>query len=825
VTADGPWTSDPRLFAEVARSKDGGPIYIIGGPHEPRVTIYSQQCRAINLVCALYDRDPSLTNKHVAVIGAGAAGMTAASALRAIGHPRSRLTIYERAASPLYAQLASYGRFLHPRLFHWPEAGWRDGSADLPVAGWSAAYAAAVRDQILSHCADLPIEFCTSVSDVQDDCPGARVSLNRLHDSRSEVAHFDVVLVATGFPVERRVDHTLGGTYWHGIDGIDDLRGEVHLVGDGDGALTEVLMMLVDRFGHAVVERLCELLPLGRVDNLDAADLRAQGNPSAKADVRREDAESSLIKAIFELLSYRRSVVIHSTNPLSGKSFLLNRALVSHLVWDPGATVELAGGSRVQPGEVQSLAGSVIWRAGVGFAETPRWARGRLTPANSIERPKPDDPDTDVDGELLDGLLIGLLDGLRRPAWTPSADGRMRSGVRHTMGWIEPVVGPMEAVDGRPTPDAEDLLRCLAATKSALERLGLGKLLLVNYEGITWVSIDALARTGSLPHRDLVEPISPTQARQRRLRAIATGEPLPSTVNLRRDDHQRLWFELPHHAKGAEPTRSAVCAIVDPASVAQWARDRSVARVRAERQDTRRSELRVNVSILRGLSDVAKTDVQAQLRLAYVHEQRKEWDRARDAYLRAARRPGGRHHRTARPEDTSPVVMNEMFRRVVLRLAGATAELLPRELDGKDHAIWLLLSVAAADLVTLADRENPIVELQTTPSFLIREWAPRVRSLLTIPRTRTVSLDSAPPPAWALRLAKAGIQLRPPSRHGSWSKTHTDTRDYELRAIRELATEAARQVYAETPREALITLAELGVWPAGTGREPGSIGG
>lgn len=176
------WTSDARTFTEVTRARRGGPIYVIGGPHEARVTIYAQQCRALNLVCALREQDPKLTEKRIAVIGAGAAGVTAASALRAIGVPEEQLVIYERAASPLYTQRASYSRFLHPRLFHWPEAGWEDGTAALPVADWKAGYAAAVRDRILSHCTDLAIEFCTSVHDVGVNDGGAvQVDYRRLH--------------------------------------------------------------------------------------------------------------------------------------------------------------------------------------------------------------------------------------------------------------------------------------------------------------------------------------------------------------------------------------------------------------------------------------------------------------------------------------------------------------------------------------------------------------------------------------------------------------------------------------------------------------------
>ncbi|HTA05572.1 MAG TPA: hypothetical protein VK774_04345, partial [Solirubrobacteraceae bacterium] len=608
--------------------------------------------------------------------------------------------------------------------------------------------------------------------------------------------------------------------YWHGIDGLDSLRGDVHVVGDGDGALTEVLMMLIDRFGHAVVERLCEMLPTKHLDKLDEADLRAQGHPSAEANPCRADAESSLIKAIFELLSDRRSVFIHASNPLGGKSFLLNRVLVSHLVWSPSPMVTLHPGPRIQESEASSLGGNVIWRAGVR-ADPPRWARARMTSANSIER-KPDGADEEAGDQtppeeqaLLNGLRIGLLDGLRRPAWTPLAEGRVRSAVGSPSGWIEPAVESLTAVDGLPTKSAEELLQVLAATRAALERLGVEKLSVIRHRGTEWVSIDVLARAGSLPHSNLVEPLSRTEARQRRLRAQAKHVPVRLTATLCRDEHERLWFGLPSDAKGAKPTRSAVCALVGPDGVVEWARGRRAARNRGERRDIRRSETRDDESVLRGLSDVANTDAQTQLRLAALHEQRGEWDLARGAYLRAARRPGGK-----RQPGQESIVMNEMFRRVLLRLAGATARLLPRERDAAADAIWLLLSVAAADLVTLVDREELMLELHTTPTFLIREWAPRVRSVLTVPGTRKVTLDHAPLPGWAMPLADAGMRLPPsPSQRHIRGRIERGATNGELDTIRELATDAARQIYTETRDNALITLSELGVWPAGAPRD------
>lgn len=51
----GRWISEPRIYTEITRSRTGGPVYVIGGPREARLTIYSQQCRAINFVLSSVD--------------------------------------------------------------------------------------------------------------------------------------------------------------------------------------------------------------------------------------------------------------------------------------------------------------------------------------------------------------------------------------------------------------------------------------------------------------------------------------------------------------------------------------------------------------------------------------------------------------------------------------------------------------------------------------------------------------------------------------------------------------------------------------------------
>lgn len=810
----------------------GGPIHVIGGPNEARVTIYSQQCRAINLVCALRERDPELAGKSIAIVGAGAAGMTAATALRAIGVPERQIAIYECAASPLYTQRASYGRFLHPRLFHWPEPGWDDGRAGLPVADWSAEYAAAVRDRILADCASLPIRFCTYVESMERRGEHVRIRARPLDHRVPNYATFDLVLVATGFPVEPKVNGTLGGTYWHGLDGLDDLRGEVHVVGDGDGALTEVLTMLIDRHGHAVVEQLCRELPLHRLDELHIADLEAQGKPSPEANPKPSDVASWRLEALLHQLARKgpRSVVIHAKHPLSGKSFLLNRALVSHWIWASPPLVRLARGPNVAPKDALLLGENVIWRVGVGavakqpFAEAHMTSRGLIAELEHItaqlERraavgleavapPKPFDL----------GLLTGLLDGLRRPMWTGRAGEYMRSGLQAMRRWDEPKVESLHPSAGRPTPAADQLLRILMMTRTQLQRLGVADTFAIEWNKAIWVSIDVLARAGSCPHAHLVEPGPPRIKVRVDPRVPDASVVAPRRARLRSDPEHRLWFELPDDASDSSPpdaastgpSRSAVCSLVTPRDVAEWAEDPK--RGGRERRNVagRQPELQVSTDVLRGLSDVAGSHVAAQLQLAALFEQLGDWDGARTAFVRASRQPGGKRRAGARHAVDTGVFMNESFRRVLLAISSAIARMRPGDRTAGDHAIWLMLAAAAANLVTLTDDPQLRLELQTTAAFLTGEWAPRVRRMLGSRGVRDRDRDRyyTQPPEWAMALSAAATDL--------WPGASPEAKADQLGVIRELANEAARQGHEATPEESLLTLSELGVWPPGTG--------
>jgi hypothetical protein len=799
------WANDARLTLEIARDPSLGAVYLIGGPDEARVTIYSQQCRALNLVCALRQRYPDLKHMSFAVVGAGAAGMTAAAALRALDVPEQNLVVYERAARPLITQWASYTRFLHPRLFHWPEPGWRGGEAALPLGGWKGEIAHEVRGRILANVAGLPIRFCTEVEGLAPKRDGRVEVVSRPLGSRdSDRKLFDIVLVATGFPAEERPEGMLGGTYWHAIDGLATGRGDVHVVGDGDGALTEVLMLYIDRVGHSAVEELCSWLRTDQLSELDRADIEAQGDRKADANPNPAHVRTGAVMMAFDLLSgqggIRRRVVVHGgKSMLGGSSFLLNRVLVSHLRWlSPQAVEYAAQPCRITPQQARGFGSQVVWRVGVSSNQqkTVPLAVARLTSDSAAKKLQ----ESSTPAPFEAGLVAGLVDHLRRPQWTPEAGAALKG---KGSGWTADAIGSLIDAGFRPSVEASRTLADVAGTLATLERIGLGVKVDRNARnGMPVVSIDVLTRTASCSPADLIEksygtPLRPRRAFGRRgfvdhipELPSAPGGTSPAEVFRGRVDG-RLWFRLPEATGGdAEQMRGAVSALVEPAVVRAWSRQMRRARARVVERSPHFPDA-VPGGVLDGLSDVAGRDAGTHLLLAALAEQQGDWDRMCAAYVRAGRAPGER--RQARGGS------------VLRRVLGTFAHAMWRMRRGRpavENTIWMLIVAAAADVQTLDG--GGVLQMRATESYLRQEWGSRVRRLLMGERRGRPDLS---PPDWALPVARLGLELRP-----TRLKSPVDE---EAEEVRQVAQE--RLLEAPADPEAPVTLADFGVWPASLG--------
>ena len=259
----------PRRLLRLLGTRDQR-VFVLG-VNEERITILSQQTRALNLVYAL-DKDWSravgtnrLRGTRVVVIGGGAAAATAAVATSCLGADVTLLADDEILA----LQRRAAHRYLHPFLYEWPASGWSRINASLPILNWHASDGTTVADQLVAETIGqsrrLGFETYENVlpSTVDLD-PWTNAVTVRTRDARERPVEIapDIVILGVGFGREARHPNPPDGVYWNSYWEDDDLHtrtGRVLVSGQGDGGLTEVLRCLIDRFEHRMVAELGRL--------------------------------------------------------------------------------------------------------------------------------------------------------------------------------------------------------------------------------------------------------------------------------------------------------------------------------------------------------------------------------------------------------------------------------------------------------------------------------------------------------------------------------------------------------------------------------------
>lgn len=351
-------------------------VYVLGSL-ERRVTVYAQQVRALNLVYALQACKRLTSGSRVAVVGAGAAGlMCAAGAL----HSGAQVTLLEKCKHvlPLFRMAdpeKPVNRWLHPRVYDWPQPGWDKPRASLPLLDWRSGSVAEVAEQLLTGWNRIAQTFQTTLKShidvnkvriAKSTEHAVRLSWTKTESGRKRPGRgdFDIVVLAVGFGLEsyERADER---SYWE-PDDIDSSAGfregidapKTWLVsGCGDGGLTDLLRVRLDGFVHE--QMLAALLPSDS-DERDALetrvreiedDARAQGSGAADfltkayGDVRVE----AVVSAMEANLRKDTTAVLNSPDGayLRPEASALNRFLVRQLY--------AAGGFDEEPGLIKSV--------------------------------------------------------------------------------------------------------------------------------------------------------------------------------------------------------------------------------------------------------------------------------------------------------------------------------------------------------------------------------------------------------------------------------------------------------------------------------------
>jgi hypothetical protein len=280
-------------------------LFILGS-FARHATLYSQQVRALNLIWALDSENGSgsgLKSQKIGIVGAGAAGITAATAAAIRG---AQVWIWEKLQEPMELQQNNRQRWLHPTLYDWPHFNdlptnknytepsylplLRGDDANLPVLTWSAGYATDVARQILDQWESIANSypnihrhFNVKLVSIRKT-PDARTSMSvewkprngdqgsleqtqqggwrELRDIKAEKQNVDALIFATGFGLE---DSKHGGTYWdddaidstfHKNDDDDEIsstfdkdrKEEWIISGCGDAALMDLMRICIHGF-------------------------------------------------------------------------------------------------------------------------------------------------------------------------------------------------------------------------------------------------------------------------------------------------------------------------------------------------------------------------------------------------------------------------------------------------------------------------------------------------------------------------------------------------------------------------------------------------
>lgn len=232
------------------------------GCFEKRVTVYSQQVRAINLVDAILDQNLLRAKGRVAIVGGGAAGLTAAVAFAKAVPSLQAIHVYERLSDVLQLQQNS-NRFLHPHNYDWPAEGADNASAGLPLMNWRAGQARDVQSHLraqfdaVEQTSRIELRVRTAVTGVTPFPLGSA----RIVTATGPVPEqYDVVILSIGFGLERSIS---GDTpsYWT----ISEMESPIlapgpstiFISGNGDGGLVDFMSAALDSMSHQAI---CEMI-------------------------------------------------------------------------------------------------------------------------------------------------------------------------------------------------------------------------------------------------------------------------------------------------------------------------------------------------------------------------------------------------------------------------------------------------------------------------------------------------------------------------------------------------------------------------------------
>jgi hypothetical protein len=327
------------------RLADG--CYLLGSL-ERGVTVYNQQVRAHNLAWALWERRKRYPIKNVAIVGGGIGGLTMSACLLSLFEPTTKVTIFERLWDLCPIQQGADGRWLHPRIYDWPDFGSRAPGASLPVLDWSEGRASDVARTVLREFGQFCDRFAAdgervsvylglrnfkmNVGGKTVDYVGTRSkrsgSFFDVDQPEGGTTTFDCIVLASGFGLESGADGFPVTSYWRNDQlaqpPLDRTHHRYLVSGFGDGALVDLCRLRVERYRQDTI--LYELFgkDLETVEEVFRDDLSAIGDDANIYELLSRYDQNLLVKAKREISNRVRkdtSVDLH----IAGKDGQITR--------------------------------------------------------------------------------------------------------------------------------------------------------------------------------------------------------------------------------------------------------------------------------------------------------------------------------------------------------------------------------------------------------------------------------------------------------------------------------------------------------------------
>jgi len=260
-----------RIVEPTFRLKPG--LYLIGSL-ERGLTVYKQQIRAHNLVWSLWElnRRKEINVDHVAIVGGGISGLTAAACFLSRFDQNIKVTLFEELWDLCPLQQGSDNRWLHPKIYDWPADGSRAPGASLPVLNWSEGRASDVARTIVREFSRFSEAFDKSeerltiylgLKHFRIDATKNKIEWVASKTKRAGAFHpikdklgknevFNTIVLATGFGAEKKEAQCRTHSYWRNeqlsqprLDG----KHQIFLVsGFGDGALIDLCRLTIEQY-------------------------------------------------------------------------------------------------------------------------------------------------------------------------------------------------------------------------------------------------------------------------------------------------------------------------------------------------------------------------------------------------------------------------------------------------------------------------------------------------------------------------------------------------------------------------------------------------